>query len=142
MIGAAMTWTPISSASGFTHQAACPDPIGQGGALDLDAFARQDRGLTVQRQPVEVFADHDVGDQARTRPALFDRQIGRRRLHDMLAAPATQLWPNMADHLEPSRDLLQDLGHVLAELGKAGAAAARTDRSRMMHDLLARQMVG
>ena len=48
----------------------------------------------------------------------------------------------MADHFEARRDLLQDLGHVLAELGKAGAAAARADRPRIMHDLLARQMIG
>jgi hypothetical protein len=48
----------------------------------------------------------------------------------------------MADHLEPCRDLLQDLGHVLAEFVKTGAAAILANRTRMMHDLLARQMVG
>ena len=119
-----------------------PDPVGQGGALDRDAFARQDRRLTVERQPVEVFADHDIGDQARTWPALFDRQIGGGRLHDALAAAAAELGPNMADHLEPGRDLLQDLSDVLAELAEPGAAAARADRTRIMHDLLARQMIG
>jgi hypothetical protein len=75
-----------------------PDPVGQGGALDLDAFTREDHRLTVKRQPVEVFADHDIGNQARTRPALLDRKIGCRCLHDALAAAAAELGPNMADH--------------------------------------------
>lgn len=79
MIGAAMTWAPISPASGTPDS--MPDPVGQGGALDRDAFARQDRRLTIKQQPVEVFADHDIGDQTRTRPTLFDWQIGHRRLH-------------------------------------------------------------
>ena len=30
------------------------DPIGQGRAFDLDAFARQDRRLAIERQPVEI----------------------------------------------------------------------------------------
>jgi hypothetical protein len=93
--------------------------------------------LTVERQPVEVFADHDIGDQARTRPALLDRKIGRWRLHDALAASAAELWPNVVDYFETRCDLLQDLGHVLAELGKASAATAGADRTRMMHDLFA-----
>jgi len=80
-----------------------PDPVGQGRALNRDAFTRQDRRLTVERQPVEVFADHDIGDQARTRPALLDRQLGRWCLHDALAASAAELRPNMADHPEASR---------------------------------------
>jgi hypothetical protein len=48
----------------------------------------------------------------------------------------------MTYHLEPRRDLFQDLSDVRAEFGKAGAAAARADRPRIMHDLLARQMIG
>lgn len=48
----------------------------------------------------------------------------------------------MANDLEAGRDLLQDLGDVLAQLGKARAAAAGTDRTRVVHDLLARQMIG
>ena len=119
-----------------------PDPVGQGGALDLDALARQDRRLAVERQPVEIFVDHDIGDEARPRPPLLDRQIGHRRLHNALAAAAAELGPNMADHFEAGRDLLQDLGHVRAEFAKPGAAAARADRPRIMHDLLARQMIG
>src|SRR5215472_483264 len=119
-----------------------PDPVGQGGTLDLDALARQDRRLTVKRQPVEIFADYDIGDQTRTRPALLDRQIGHWGLHDALAAAAAELWPDMADHFEASGDLLQDLGHVLAKFTETSTAAARADRTRIMDDLLARQMIG
>ena len=83
-----------------------PDPVGQGGTLDLDALARQDRRLAVERQPIEIFVDHDIGDQTRPRPPLLDRQIGHRRLHDALAAAAAELGPNMADHFEAGRDPL------------------------------------
>jgi len=119
-----------------------PDPVGQGGALDLDALACQDCRLAVERQTVEILADHHAGDETRTRAALLDRQVGRRCLQYPLARSAAQLGPDMADHLEAGRDLLQHLGHVLAQLGEVRAAAARTDRTRMMHDLLARQMIG
>ena len=67
-------------------------------------------------------------DPCRAWPALLDRQIGRRRLHDALAAAATELWPNMADYLEAGWNLLQDLGDVLTGFAKTGAAAARGDR--------------
>src|ERR1700739_2790654 len=85
-----------------------PDPIGQSGALDLDPIARQDRRLAIQRQSVEVFADHDIGDETRTRPSALNWQIGHRRLHDALAATAADLWANMADDFETSRNLVQD----------------------------------
>ena len=90
------------------------DPIGQGDAVDVDALARQDRRLAIERQAVAVLRDHDVGDQARTGPALLDRQVGCRRLEDPLAAPAGVLRPDVADDLVPGRDLLQHLGDVLA----------------------------
>ena len=48
----------------------------------------------------------------------------------------------MADHFEAGWDLLQDLGDVLTEFAKPGAATARAHRTRIMHDLLARQMIG
>jgi hypothetical protein len=48
----------------------------------------------------------------------------------------------MAVYLKPGRDLLQDLGHLLAKLGKVDAAAVRANRTRMVHNLLARQMIG
>ena len=48
----------------------------------------------------------------------------------------------MADYLEAGWELLQDLGDVLTEFAKTGAAAARAHRTRIIHDLLARQMIG
>ena len=53
------------------------DPIGQRRALDLDALARQDRRLSIERQSVQVLRDDDIGEQARTGAALLDRQVGR-----------------------------------------------------------------
>lgn len=119
-----------------------PDPIGQGGPFDIDALARQDRRLAIERQAVEILADHHIGDETGTGATLLDRQVGCRRLHDPFAGAAAQLGPDMADHLEPRRDLLQYLGHVLAQFGEVGAAAAGANRARMMHDLLTQQVIG
>ena len=41
--------------------------------------------MAVKRQTVEVFIDHDIGDQARSGSALLDRQIGCRCLDDARA---------------------------------------------------------
>src|SRR4029077_6554389 len=103
------------------------DPISQRGALDLDPFAQEDRRLAVERQPVEILADHHTGDKAGTGPALLDRQLRGGRLDDPLAGPATQLRPDMADHLQAGGNLLQHLGDVLANPREASAAAAGAD---------------
>jgi hypothetical protein len=100
------------------------DPIGQCGALDLHTFARQYGGLPVERQAVEIFAHHDMGEQAGTGTALLDRQVGGPRLGDCLASPAGEFGPYMANHLQPGRNFFQHLGDVLAELDQMRAAAA------------------
>lgn len=84
-----------------------PYPLGDNSASDVDALAPQDTGLPIERQTVAVFRDGDVGQQARARPAFFDRQLRRQRLEHGLAEPAGIFRPDMADHLQPGRDLLQ-----------------------------------
>src|SRR5580700_11943129 len=44
---------------------------------DLNALARQDRRLAIERQAVEILADHDIGDETGPGPTFLDRQIGR-----------------------------------------------------------------
>ena len=44
---------------------------------DLNALARQDRRLAIERQAVEILADHDIGDDTGPGPTFLDRQVGR-----------------------------------------------------------------
>jgi hypothetical protein len=51
----------------------------------------------------------------------------------------------MTDHLEVPRHVVQHLGDVLAQFGHAGTtlrAGAGAIAGRLMHNLLARQMIG
>jgi hypothetical protein len=50
------------------------DPVGQGGAVDLDALPGKDLALPVERQVIAVFGDQNVGEQGRGRETLA---IGR-----------------------------------------------------------------
>ena len=43
-------------------------------------LAQEDRRLAVKRQPIEILANHHIGDKAGTRLTLLDRQVGRRCL--------------------------------------------------------------
>ena len=122
---------------------AAADPVGERLPLDLHSLARQDAREAVQRQAVEVLRDQHMREQAGAGPALLDRQVGRRRLQDRLAGAAGVAGPDVADHLQPRRDLLEDLGDVLAEPGQArevGAAAA-TGGGGLVEDRLARQVL-
>lgn len=76
------------------------DPIGQGGTVEIDAFAGIDIGLAVQRQVVGVLGHQYVDEQSRTRPPALDRQGRHRRLRDRLANTADDLGADMPDDLE------------------------------------------
>lgn len=117
-------------------------PLGHDGAIDVDALARQDARLPVERKPIAVFRDGDVGQQPWPGAAFLDRQLWRRRLEHGLAEPTGVFGPDMADHLQPDRDLLQHLGRGLAELDQAGriADAAAAGDLWFVHHHLARQM--
>ena len=64
-----------------------------------------------------------------------------RRLADLLAIAAGELFPHRLDQLEPARDLLQRLGHILAQLRQARSAAACTARRGLDDDALAFDVV-
>ena len=65
----------------------------------------------------------------------------RGRLADLLAVPAGELLPHRLDDLEAARDLLQRLGHVLAQLRQPRSAAAGAARRRFDDDALALDVV-
>lgn len=65
------------------------------------------------------------------------------RLTDRIAAPASQLGPDMAHDAETARHILQHFGHILAQLTHGAAASGAAIRIRGdMHRLVARQMIG
>ena len=117
------------------------DPVGQRRHVELDAFAGIGRALAGQRQVQAVLGEQHVRQQARPGAPAGDRMRGRRRLGDLLAAPARVLLAHMLDHLPLPRHQLQRLGHVLAELVQR-PAAARAGRRHRIDDALARQMLG
>ena len=118
------------------------DPISQRHAVDLHALAGQNDRLAEQRQAVAVFRDRDMSDQPRPGPAALDRQVGRRCLEDRLAHAARIAGPDVPNKLQPGRDLLQDLGRVLAQPGQSAPVAAAAHQFGFMHHGLARQMIG
>src|SRR4029077_20181269 len=65
-----------------------------------------------------------------------------RRLRDLLAFPARELFPHRLNHLPLPRDHLQRLGNVLAQLRQLRRPAAGTAVRRGNDDALARQMIG
>ena len=115
-------------------------PVGQGRAIEFDAFASIDAGLAVQGCMVAELCHQNLGEQARAGPAAFDRQAGHRRLHDRLASAAAQLRADMADHLEAGGHVFQHLALVLADAAEHRAAAARAGAGCFVGDDLARQV--
>ena len=60
----------------------------------------------------------------------------RGRLADPLAIAAGELFPHRLDDLEATRDLLQCLGHILADLRQPRSAAAGAGRRSLDNDAL------
>jgi hypothetical protein len=118
----------------------CTDPIGERRDVELNALARVDLALTVERQMQPVLREQDVRQQRRPGAPTRDRMRGRRRLRDRLAGSARVLLAHVLDHLPLARDQLQCLGYVLAELVQGTAAAQARCRRRIDH-ALARQML-
>ena len=79
--------------------------------------------------------------EAGTRTPALDRPRRQRRLMELLASAAGQARAHDALHHEATRDVLQLLGHILAETLEA-AAAGGAMIARRENRLLARQMTG
>src|ERR1019366_10490398 len=84
----------------------------------------------------------DHRQEAWARPSTGDDVEGRGRLADLLAVATGELLAYGLDHLPLPGDRLQGAGHVLAELAKPAAAAARTRRRRIDHHARSGQMIG
>jgi hypothetical protein len=49
-------------------------PVRHGGAVEINAVARIDHALAMQRQTIGVFRNGNVGEKARARPTALDRK--------------------------------------------------------------------
>lgn len=84
-----------------------------------------DRAGAVPRQQLCDAVDGVLGD------AL--EQLRRRSLRDCLAGTAGELRPHVAEHAERRKDVVQHLGHVLAEQIQGAAAARAGGGSAVRH---------
>jgi hypothetical protein len=113
----------------------CADPVGQGRDVELDALAGISDALAGERQVQAVLRKQHVRQQAWTGTPARDRVRRRGRLGDRLAGPARVLLAHVLDHLPLAWHQFQRLGHVLAQLAQAAAAARAGQRYRVDHAL-------
>ena len=118
------------------------DLVGERRQAQRHAFPGVAFGLAVQRLMLAELLEHDHRQQAGAGPAARDHMERRRRLGDGLAIAAGEPLAHGLDHLPLTRHDFEGLGDVLAELGEAQTAAARTTRRRRDHHPLARQCSG
>jgi hypothetical protein len=121
------------------------DPVAQCGAIQLNPFAGEDLGLPIQRQVIDVFADQQVRQRGRGRPAARGGHRRGRGLGDRVAGGAGEFGADVTDDPVMPGHVVQRLGDILAEPGHplaAGRAGAGPPVGGLMHHLLARQMVG
>jgi hypothetical protein len=115
------------------------DPSGHDRAIEIDAVARVDAGLTIERKMIAIFADQDVRQKPGARKAALDRQRRHRALRHALTAPAGERRSDVLDHFEVPGNVIENLGDILADLAHL-AAAGRAGAARLMHDFAAWQM--
>ena len=117
------------------------DLIGQRRQRQVDLLALEARALAVERDMHAELVEQDRRQQLRTDEAARRGMERCRRLADLLAIAASELLAHGLDDLEPARDLLQRLGHILAQLRQARSAAACTARRGLDDDALAFDVV-
>lgn len=128
---------------GPQHEGRPADPVGQGGAIQIDTLAGEDPGLAIERAVVGVLGDEDMGDQGVGGQAPFDQAGWRGRLgHALLAGTAGVL--GTAGHQDPELggDHIQPLAHVLTDLVQGALAAGAGLVLHIHHRLDPGQMRG
>lgn len=108
------------------------DPVGQGGAVEVEAVTLEDLALAVERQMIGIFAHQHMGEETRTRPTALDGAGRQRSLDEPLAARTGQPRPHDPVHDEAARDVFQLLGHVLADPAQASALGVSSTSIRGM----------
>ena len=116
--------------------------VGERRQAQVDPLAGVALALPVQRLMLAELFEQDHRQQARAGEAARGDMERRRRLGDRFALPAGEPLANRLDHLPLTRDDLERLSDVLAELRQFRRAAARAARRGCDHHPLARQMLG
>ena len=117
------------------------DPIGHRRDVEIDALPGQAFALAVERLMMAVLGVEDHRQQAGSSTPAGDGMKGCRRLSDLLAAAAGELFADGLHDFPLPRHHFQRLGHVLAKFGQL-AAAARAGSRRRDHHAFARQVLG
>jgi hypothetical protein len=98
------------------------DPVGEGGAVEIEPIALEDLALAIERQVVGVLADQHMREQARAGATTLDGTQRQRRLDEALAAGTGQPRADDPVHDEAAGDVFQLLGHVLADPAQPAAS--------------------
>src|SRR6478609_2334173 len=112
------------------------DLVGQRRQRQVDPLALEARALAVERDMHAELVEQDGRQQLRADEAARRGMERRGRLADLLAIAAGELFPHRLDDLEATRDLLQRLGHILADLRQPRSAAAGAGRRSLDNDAL------
>jgi len=98
-------------------------PAGKDGAIQVNAFTREDLGLTMQWGVVCIFGRDHMRQQARSGKAAIENAFRSRRLHHSGALPATHLGAHMTDHEEAGWSVFEHFRYIFAELAQLSATA-------------------
>jgi len=60
-----------SLCQGFKKSSRAADPVGQGGAIKIDAFPGEDLALAVEGKVIAILGDQHMGQQPRSWPAAL-----------------------------------------------------------------------
>ena len=118
-------------------------PIGQNGAVEHDAVAREDLRLAVERHVLAELGDRHLRQQRLGGDAALDQMRGRRRLGDARAAIGTGVaGPHGLDDAILRRRYVEAARAVLADPNHQATAAGACEALWLDHALDARQMCG
>src|SRR6266540_4458110 len=122
--------------------ACAANPSGQRRAIELNAVAREDLRLSIQRRVIAIFADQDLREQRRRRQATCDRTLRRRRLVHGPTGPAAIFGAANPDDTEPRGHPVQHLADALADAMQCAATARTGVRRSVEHDVFAWEVIG
>ncbi len=112
------------------------DLVGQRRQRQIDPLGLEAHALAVERDMHAEFVEQNRRQQLWADEAAGRRMERCRRLADLLAIAAGELLAYRLDDLKATRNLLQRLGHILADLRQPRSAAAGAGRWSLDDDAL------
>jgi len=118
------------------------DLVGERRDAERHAFVGKALSLAVERLMLAVLVEQQHGEEAGPGPTAWSDVERCRRLRDLLAIPAGELLAHRLDHLPRAWDHFERLGHILAELREAAAAAGWAPARPGDDDTFAWEVIG